>query len=128
MKIIIETIPHKQQRYPTVGDYWIEDNGILQVRISEMNDKYVQAVILHELFELFSVLNKDITIESIDKFDRGFEALREEYPELIGEQEPGDMISAPYHDDHVHATIIEKHFCAHNDINWAEYEKTINNL
>jgi hypothetical protein len=28
MKINIETIPHSDQRYPTVGDYWDDENGV----------------------------------------------------------------------------------------------------
>jgi hypothetical protein len=37
MRINIEVIPHEQQRYPTVGDYWMED-GVQQVRISGLPD------------------------------------------------------------------------------------------
>lgn len=128
MKINIETILHSQQKYNTCGDYWIEKDGTIQVRISEMQDKYVQAVILHELFELFSVINKRIPIEKIDTFDLAFETLREKYPELIGDMEPGNMITAPYHFDHKAATHIERVFCKHNFISWDEYEQTINSL
>ena len=35
MKINIETIPHGDQRYPTVGDYWDDSDGVVQVRVSE---------------------------------------------------------------------------------------------
>lgn len=128
MKIVIETIPHKEHRYNTCGDYWIEKDGTIQVRISKMKDKYVQAVILHELYELFSVINKKISIKKIDIFDTAFEVLREKYPKLIGEQEPGNMISAPYFQEHQDATVIERFFCKNNNIDWNKYEQTIDSL
>jgi hypothetical protein len=127
MKIVIETIPHKKHRYCTVGDYWIEKDGTIQVRVSKMNDKYERAVILHELFELFSVIDS-IPLNSIDEFDIAFEALRKKYPKIIGDMEPGDMVSAPYHQAHIYATEIEKMFCTLNGIDWNKYNDKINSL
>ena len=34
MKIVIETIPHAQQRYPTCGDWYTDDSG-LHIKVSE---------------------------------------------------------------------------------------------
>ena len=31
MKMKIESIPHDEQRYPTVGDYWVDEHGVEQV-------------------------------------------------------------------------------------------------
>ncbi len=38
MDIHIKTVPHKEQRYNTVGDYWIEDR-VIQIRVSEMGNE-----------------------------------------------------------------------------------------
>ncbi len=129
MKIVIETIDHKDQAYPTVGNYWISDeDGSFHIVVSHTEDKYDQAVILHELVELFAVINKGISIDSIDAFDKEFESVRENFPTLIGNQEPGNMISAPYHEEHKLATAIEKIFCAASGIEWSKYEEVLNNL
>ncbi len=128
MKILIETIPHSEQRYHTCGDYYFDTDGTIHVKISHTEDKYDQAIIIHELFELFSILNKGIKVEDIDAFDIAFEKLREEHPLLIGDQEPGDMITAPYFEDHQKATEVEKVFATHNGIDWDIYNNVINNL
>lgn len=127
MQINIKTIPGEEQRYPTAGDYWIED-GVIQVRVTHTRDVYDQAIIIHELFELFSVMNKNIDIKKIDDFDIAFEKLRDENPEVIGDSEPGDMVSAPYYEDHQEATKVEKAFIAHNGVDWDEYDEDIKSL
>ena len=49
MKINIETISHGQQRYPTPGDYWYDEEGTLQVRISDLgNELYEKMIAIHE--------------------------------------------------------------------------------
>ena len=61
MKINIETIPHGDQRYPTVGDYWDDENGVMQVRVSDMKDwRYEALVIIHELVEMFLTKHRGI--------------------------------------------------------------------
>ena len=49
-----------------------------------------------------------IKCADIDKFDINFEELRKKNPDIIGVQEPGDMVSAPYYHQHQTATVIEK--------------------
>ena len=126
--IHIKTIPHKNQRYSTVGDYWIDSNGVMQVRVSEMKDSYCMAVIIHELYELFSVMLNKIPIKDIDRYDTDFEDLRSRFSKIIGDQEPGGMVSAPYHKQHEEATKVEKYFCKRNKINWSKYEHKVNSL
>ena len=61
MKINIETIPHSDQRYPTVGDYWDDENGVIQVRVSDMKDwRYEALVVMHELIEMFLTKHRGI--------------------------------------------------------------------
>lgn len=120
MKIVIETIPHDKQRYPTVGDYWIDEDGTMQVRISDLgNPGYEQAVVLHELTELFLVLHCGIAIEDIDKFDIAFEAARM----VEDTDEPGDHPDAPYQQQHCYATAVERMFIAAMGEKWAHYDK-----
>lgn len=39
MRILIETIPISEMRYPTCGDYWYDKEGVLQVRVAD-NELY----------------------------------------------------------------------------------------
>ncbi len=117
-KIVIEIIPNSQQRYPTLGDYWIDENGDWQIRVSEMSDmRSVVAVALHELFEMGGVVHKGIPIESIDAFDIMFEKEREE-GKHSQESEPGYDRRSPYWSDHFNAEMIERHFLSHTGLIW----------
>jgi hypothetical protein len=93
---------------------------ILQIRISDLgNAIYEQAVALHELTEMFLVLNRGINIADIDAFDIEFERKRIG-PEDI--DEPGDDPKAPYQNEHCYATAVERMFIAANGAKWADYD------
>ena len=125
MKIVIETIPHKRQRYETVGDYFYDKDGVLQIRISNMrNDQYAELVIIHELVELILCKAKGVKFSDIDAFDKAFEKRRKPG----NTDEPGDDDAAPYRDEHLFATGIEKLLCSKLGINWATYDKKVNSL
>jgi hypothetical protein len=40
LHIVIETIDHSQQRYPTVGDWQIDKAGNLHITVSKMSDQH----------------------------------------------------------------------------------------
>lgn len=125
MEIHIKTIPHNRQRYETVGDYYFDKKGVLQIRISDMNCQiYEQMVALHELSEVMMVLHKGIKMSDIDKFDKAFEAKRKEG----NTDEPGDDPKAPYRNEHLIATAIEKTICGFLNISWKHYDDTVNSL
>lgn len=128
MNINIKTIPHSEQRYPTCGDWWFEGDN-LEIRISDMkNWKYELLVAIHEIVEVSLCKNRGITTEQVDNFDKGFEKLRESNPELIGNTEPGAMPSAPYFKEHLFATYIEQLISPQLQIDFQQYEKTIDSL
>lgn len=126
MRIVIETIPHDQQRYPTVGD-WILEGEDLTIRVSEMgNWRYNAAVAVHELVEVLLCKDKCISQESVDAFDMAFETDRTNFGIDMGE--PGDSPSAPYRDQHSFATAVERMLIAAFGLSWAEYDATVNAL
>lgn len=126
MKIIIQTIPHSQHRYPTVGDYWIDAEGVLQVRISkELRHDSQIAVILHELVELALVMHRGIDLHQIDEFDRQHEIARAA-GEVNGE--PGDAPGSPYRQEHRFAENVERLFIQELGIPWDEHEKDVDRL
>jgi hypothetical protein len=124
MLTVIETISHLKHRYPTVGDYYIED-GINKIFVSDMkNEKYEFLVALHEFIEEFLTRQRGIIEADITKFDEQYEDCRPDGDH----SEPGNSILAPYYKEHQFATIIEKLMALELNVNWEDYEKAIINL
>ena len=124
MEVNIKTIPHSEQRYKTVGDYWTEGD-VLNIRVSEMGNREEEFLVaLHELIESHLVLKRGISIESIDEFDKKYEALRPE-----GDvSEPGNSVGAPYFKEHQFATCIEWLMAIELGIDWNVHDKHVNSL
>lgn len=125
MKIIIETIPHNKQRYPTVGDWFTDDKGVLHIKVSELSDWRREALIaVHELVEVLLCQHDGVTQDEVDRFDKAYEMDR-----LPGDDsEPGDCESAPYNKQHCFATGIERLLAAQFRVAWANYEAELNDL
>jgi hypothetical protein len=130
LHIYIDTIPHAEQRYPTVGDYWEEPGREVfptrhEIRVSEMQNRdYEFLVALHELVEMYLCLKHGISEESITAFDKDFEANR-----MPGNfDEPGFDSAAPYYEEHKFATVVEKAVAAELGVNWDHYDTTVNEL
>ena len=122
LKIQIETIPHDQHCYPTVGNYWDDSDGTLQVRVSEMGDpRYEFLVAVHELIEKELCRQRGISEPEITRFDVQFEEERERGLH-DPDKEPGDDPSAPYHRDHVFATKLERMLAREMGVDWDAYE------
>ncbi len=125
MKIIIETIPHDQQRYNTCGDYWEEPNGTKHIVVSDLgNDDFAFLVALHEMIEQKLCENRGIEESDITKFDKEFE----EKGVVGDEDEPGDDTKAPYYKEHFFATSLERIMAGELNVSWNEYEKKVNSL
>ena len=128
MRILVETISHESQRYKTVGDWRFEGDN-LEIKVSNLGNIYYEWFIAeHEINEALMCKKDGITEKQVSDYDIAFEQLRKEYPEIIGDQEPGDMVSAPYNSQHKRATQIEYSSVSLHGENWAEYEKAVNKL
>jgi hypothetical protein len=125
LDIHIKTIPHKEQRYPTCGDYWQNADGSLEVRISELNEPaYESLIAIHELIEQLLTAQLGISEAEITAFDQKFEQQRKPG----NTDEPGDDPQSPYRQQHLFATGIEKLVAAALGIDWTKYEDIINRL
>jgi hypothetical protein len=129
MRIVIETIPHSAQRYPTLGDYWVDRDGTLQIRVSEFvgvvddeNAKlnYPLLIALHELIEQALCLKRGISEESITAFDMAHLGADDPWVD-----DPGHCPQAPYHREHVFAECIERLFAAELGVNWQAYTEAV---
>jgi hypothetical protein len=128
MRIVIETIPNADQRYPTVGDWWWTPEGNLEVRISDMgNWKYEFLVAYHELLEAMLCKDRGITIDEVDAFDKNFEEERERGLHTIDE-EPGYAYDSPYKEEHFIAESVERIAANQLKVDWNTYEKTVMEL
>jgi len=128
MRIVIETIPHQQQRYNTVGDWrYLEDDTLL-IRVSKMSDsRYEFLVGVHEVIEAELCRHDGVTQKEVDDFDIRFEQLRADRGDTITD-EPGDHPEAPYSIQHCIATGIERLLAAVLLVDWYEYEQELNKL
>jgi hypothetical protein len=119
LDIEIKTVPQKEQRYVTCGDYWsIGEKDIF--RISDCgNRKYEWMLAIHELIEKALCEKAGITNQQIDDFDASQKTL---------EEEPGDEPDSPYRDQHCFATAAERMLCAAMGLAWKEYETFLENL
>lgn len=121
MKIIIETIPHEQQRYTTVGDWFYDTDGTLHIKVSALSDpKREQLIAVHELVEVLCCQHAGISQKAVDDFDKSFGDNMEE--------EPGDSPDAPYVRQHCLATGIERILAAEWGMSWKQYEWELEHL
>lgn len=123
--ISIKTIPHSEQRYPTCGDWYYDENGDLQIRVSIMEDaRYEFLVALHELVEVKLCEWTGVSQKAVDAFDMEYEKNRA----ADDDSEPGDSPYAPYRLQHCLAIGVERVVAAVLQIDWQAYEKAITAL
>jgi hypothetical protein len=125
MNITVRVIPHKDQRYDTVGDWVFLSDDHLVIYVSKMgNSIYEFLVAYHEQIEAMLCLQAGIDEKDVTNFDMQFEKERAE-GKHDAEVEPGDDPEAPYHVQHVFATLLEKELASQLKVNWSDYEKAI---
>ena len=124
MNVKIETIPHDQHRYPTVGDWYFEGDDLV-IKVSKLSDwRREMLIAIHELAEVLLCKQRGISAESVDAFDKAFEASRS--PD--NDDEPGDEPDAPYVKEHCIATGIERIMAAELGVSWKDYEQELSAL
>lgn len=115
-EIIIEIIPHKSQRYNTIGD-WFRKDKRWRIRVSRTKKdiwQYHWLIAVHEFIEMFLCRHRGIPESKIAKFD------------IISDlDDPGASKKAPYYKEHKFATKIERLVAKELKINRKKYEKEI---
>ena len=126
LRLNVETIPHDKQRYETCGDYWCDENGVEQIRVSEMLDwRYEVLIAVHEIVEMALTKHRNIAEDDITEFDMKFE---ESKAKGLFSGEAGDNVNAPYRKEHFFATNLERLFSAELGVDWFEYERIVDAL
>lgn len=125
MHITIKTIKHKDQDYPTVGNWKLKRGKLSEILVSDMeNEDYEFLVGIHELIEAYFCKKNGITQLAVDEFDKEFERNRRKG----NTDEPGNDPKAPYGKYHRFATSIEMQIASMLGVNWEQYEKSVNEL
>lgn len=131
MILEFKIIPHRKQRYKTVGDYF-KKRGCWRFRVSKMKDaRYSVLVFLHEIIEFFMCRLLEIRMETVDSYDITYEKTRESGIAPCGckhFEEPGDDPHAPYHRPHVTATKCERLIADALGVKWDEYNAVVEDL
>lgn len=125
-EFVITQVPHRRQRYSTVGD-WIPGKPA-EIRVSSMKDqRYVFLVALHEMIEYELCKMSGVTDKEVVDFDMAFEEERRVrlHP---ADAEPGDDPRAPYREEHGFATSVERMVAQRLGVDWSAYEKALMSL
>jgi len=124
MRVVIDSVPHAEQRYNTVGDWAWEDEegaiviggsamGVLHIRVSDMNNwRMEMAVAIHELTEALLCHAHNIKQVDVDNFDMG-----------TNDPEPGEHPAAPYRREHRAASVPEMFLLEALDVDLREYDE-----
>lgn len=125
MDIHVRIIPNDQHREGITGADWYFDNaGNLEVRISQMSDtRYEAALAIHEIVEAVLCRFAGVTVQEVDEFDKKWEA---EHPQ--SKIEAGDQPDAPYQRQHGLATAAERIVAAELKILWRRYDEELESL
>jgi hypothetical protein len=124
MKILLDVIPHSEQRYPTPGDYFKED-GMWKIVASELpNPDHSFLIQLHELIELYLTQKRGIEEPDIMAFDLQYEKERN-VGDHSEEEEPGDDPRAPYYREHQYASAVEYLMAVALDVDRNDYDNAV---
>ena len=127
-RIEVNIIPHKDQRYNTVGDYYFTPDGTLVFNISDCGNDFANELILvHEIVEEMLTRKRGITEPDIMAFDELYEQERADGLHTA-DDEPGWDERCPYLKEHAFAESVER-LCANElSINWLDYDEMINEV
>lgn len=131
----IEVIDHKDQAYPTVGNWLFQENGSILIQVSDTGSQnYAFLIGIHEAIESWLCRMHGISQKAVDRFDIRYEHARKRNISLpcgckpTATSEPGDDPHAPYGEYHKFATKIEKQLSKALMVSWKDYEKHIEKL
>lgn len=126
MNITIKVIPPNEHRSCVDGcDWYWDENGDLQVRISPLSDwRHEVLLAIHETVEAIMCKHNGVSQEAVDKFDVEYDKSHPNEPDLNA----GDDAKAPYFREHCLATAIERILCAELDVHWKTYDDDLAHL
>lgn len=107
--------PQEDQRYPTLGDWQVIDDGAtLRITVTQQPDQLMSwPLVIHELTEAMLCIANGISQEVVDEWD------------ITGpgkdSDDPGALPDAPYFEQHMQATKLEELMVEYLDLDIEEY-------
>jgi len=121
VNITIKVIPNEQQRACVDGcDWYWDENGDLQVRVSPLSDWRHEVLLgIHEAVEAVMCRHDGVTQEQVDAFDVEYDKAH------AVDINAGDDPNAPYKKQHTFATAIERILAGALSVDWKTYDDEI---
>ena len=117
----IELIPHEEQRYETTGDWQIDADGAICIKVSDTGLRMDALLVgIHEAIEVILCREHGVKEVDVDAFDIEFNRTHD-----LSEEEPGEDPKAPYFKEHAVADVVERLLALHAGVPWKEYEDRI---
>jgi hypothetical protein len=133
-KITIEVIPHRDQRYNTVGDWQFvrDEEGQareLNIKVSQIGEVDANMLIaIHEFVEAILCELGGVKEKDIDQFDINWVPRKAWWNSDTMISEPGEDDRAPYYSQHQTAVGIERIVGTRLWTNWERYEAQADKL
>lgn len=126
LDITIRTVPHEQVRCDQSGDWHVNNDGSVEVLVSDMNGSWRSelAVAIHELIEAFLCREAGVSDDDVTKFDLAFELERANGKQTL-RAEAGDDERSCYRVQHQAANFVERAVCSVLGIDWEEHEDLV---
>lgn len=123
MNINIQVIPESEMRAEVNGADWFwDDKGDLQVRVSPMSDWRRETLLgLHEAIEAVCCKHLGVSQQCVDEFDMAYDKAHPDEADLNA----GDDPLAPYDRAHTLATCCERALAFALDVQWGDYDKEL---
>lgn len=118
-KITIKLIDPSNQRFGECGDWFYDaEDHHLTVFVNRMEDWRSEiAVAVHEALEAVMCIDADVDQTDVDAFDKTFYQMNDSAGLA------GDSSDAPYFNQHVAATFVEKEICHQTKLDWNQHDK-----
>lgn len=115
-------IPDSSIRHHQIGDWAYTETSVHAFVSEDCPEQSKLPILFHELIESILCRRDGISDESVCDFDEQYEKERAEGKH--GEyDEPGDDPRAPYRQQHMAATHVERAVCHVLGINWTEHSQ-----
>ena len=120
----IELILHGEQRYETAGDWQIDADGAICIKVSDTGYRMDALLVgIHEAVEAILCDAHNVLESDVDAFDIEFCKTHD-----LEKEEPGEDPKAPYRREHAAADVVERIVALQADENWGEYSDRIDAL
>ena len=128
-EVHVKFIPNNDHRYETIGDWYFDKRGNLQIRVSDFPDeRHSMLIAIHEMFEAYAAKRNKIPEPEVTKFDLWFEeeSAAGRIPSTL--DEPGMHPKCPYNEEHQYATAVEMTLATLLGVNWWEYDEAVRKM